>query len=136
MQVLDAMGAAAELMSTPPRLLGAPAIHPGLDPHVRPHQRLAAAADARVSEVGSAGRESGRMGSGEGSEVRGEALPRGKTRVWGVKSLAQRSAAPKRTFRSRWVQGSGFRAHITQNICRGSHNASDHIHDTPPCTSA
>lgn len=104
------MGAAAELMSTPPQLPGAPALDPARDPRVKPHQRLAAASAtsatsdaARVSEIGLVGRESEHSGNGNGGDGSEGALTGSKTRVWGVRSLAKQSAAPKRTFRNRCV---------------------------------
>lgn len=104
------MGAAAELMSNPPQLPGAPALDPARDPRIKPHERLAAASaaseisdTARVHEIGSVGRESEHSGNGKGSDVSEGAMMGSKTRVWGVRSLAKQSAAPKRTFRNRFV---------------------------------
>lgn len=109
-QVLDAMGAAAELMSMPPRLLEGAAQDPARDPRVKPHQRLAAAAaksvsavqsQARVPEVRRKTEQETEAGDGGGDGAKQGALAQGKTRVWGVRSLARQGAAPKRTHRNR-----------------------------------
>ena len=54
-QILDTMGAAAELMSTPPRQLEQQQ-GPAADPTVKPHLRLAAAREEAVAGAPRTGR--------------------------------------------------------------------------------
>lgn len=108
--MLDAMGGAAELMSSAPRLLEGAAQDPAHDPRVMPHKRLAAAASkaasrgqpqVRVPEVGQTNEKDSQANGGRGNGAQQGTSAQGKTRVWGVRSLATQGAALKRTYRNR-----------------------------------
>ena len=115
-QVLDAMGAAAELMSTPPRLLEQ---GPAADPRLKPHLRIKAAKEAaeeeqrrvQTSEGGTsvAGRTAADADAGQAAT---SAEGGGKSRVWGHRSIAKRAAGTRRTHRNRCVRSTS-----TSNTC-------------------